>query len=111
MTGDREGPGSFGSAVSDVVSEFMGMTTTPRSFATSWMAKAPAEDSESNKISQPSLLTSSRQWRAGSSGLPLVSRLTRSIMRPPSPPAALNFSISSKQLLRDHEPTTVARPD
>jgi hypothetical protein len=43
--------------------------------------------------------------------LPLVSRLTRSIMRPPSPPAALNFSISSKQLLRDHEPTTVARPD
>jgi hypothetical protein len=87
------------------------MTTTPRSFATSWMAKAPAEDAESNKISLASLLTSSRQRRAASSDLPLVSRLTRSIMRPPSPPAALNFSISSKQPLRDHEPTMAARPD
>ena len=39
------GTRSLGSAVSDDVSVFMCITTTPRSLATSWMANAPADDS------------------------------------------------------------------
>ena len=72
---------------------------------------APADDSESNRISQPSLLTSSRDRRAASSGFPFVSRAISSIMRPLRPPAELNLSISIMQPLRDDDPTMAARPD
>ena len=71
------------------------MQSTPRSRATSCTANDPDDASPSSSISQPSVLTSSRAMRAASCGWPLESRITISICRPASPPAALTFSTSS----------------
>ena len=84
---------------------------TPVSLATSWIAKAAAELSASNRMSTPSLLTNSRAMRADSSGLPLESRTINSIGRPPRPPAALNFSISQVAPFDEAEPTMAPRPE
>ena len=78
---------SLGSAVSEEVSELVWMQRKPRSRATSWTANAPDEASASSRISQPSLLTSSRATRAASCGWPFESRTTISIFRPARPPA------------------------
>jgi hypothetical protein len=43
--------------------------------------------------------------------LPFESRVTISIMRPPSPPAALNFSTSIVIALRDEMPSWATRPE
>ena len=61
---------SFGSAVSALVSELVCRQSMPRSRATSCTAKAPDEASASIKISQPSVLMSSRASRAASCGCP-----------------------------------------
>ena len=105
------GKRNFGSAVSDDVSEQVCTTSTPKSFATSCTAKAPEDASASKIISQPSPVISSRATRAASWGWPLESRTTISIMRPPKPPAALNFSTSSATALREEIPSMATRPD
>ena len=101
----------FGSAVSAEVSERLWMHSTPKSRATSCTANAPADDSQSKIISQPSLVTNSRAIRADSSALPLESRITISILRPPKPPAALNFSTSIITALRAEVPSCATRPE
>src|SRR5262249_32018189 len=63
------------------------------------------------RSSQPSVLTSSRATRAASCGCPLESRITISICRPASPPAALTLSTSSITALREDVPSCATRPD
>src|SRR5258705_3100763 len=101
----------LGSAVSEEVSELVWIQKTPRSRATSWTANAPDEASASMRSSQPSVLTSSRATRAASCGCPLESRITISICRPASPPAALIFSTSIVTALRDEVPSCATRPE
>ena len=62
-------------------------------------------------ISQPSPLINWRVLFAASSGLPLESRVMISILRPPRPPAALNFSTSVMTALREEMPSCATRPD
>jgi hypothetical protein len=105
------GSRSFGSALSELVSELVCIVSMPRSRATSCTAKAPDEASASINNSQPSVLISSRAMRAASCGWPLESRITISICRPASPPAALIFSTSDITALRDEVPSCATRPD
>ena len=102
---------SFGSAVSDDVSLDVWMHSTPRSRTTSCTANAPDDASESTRISQPSLLTSSRATRAASCGWPFESRTTNSILRPARPPVALMRSISICAALRWDVPSRAIGPD
>src|SRR5262245_20764740 len=101
----------FGSAESDEVSELVCRQRTFSSRITSCTANAPADDSALMMISQSSELTNCRVLLAASSGLPLESRVMISILRPPRPPAALNFSASIVSALRDEIPSCATRPD
>ena len=105
------GSRSFGSALSELVSELVCSVSMPRSRATSWTAKAPDDASASISNSQPSVLISSRAIRAASCGWPFESRMTISICRPARPPAALIFSTSIITALRDEVPSCATRPD
>ena len=102
---------SFGSAVSALVSELVCRQSMPRSRATSCTAKAPDDASASIKISQPSVLTSSRASRAASCGCAFESRITISICRPARPPAPLIFSTSIITASRDEVPSCATRPE
>ena len=108
---NANGVRNLGSAVSEDVSEQVWMTNTPKSRATSCTAKAPEEASASIKISQPSAVTSSRATRAASCGWPLESRMISSILRPPKPPLALNFSTSILAALLEDWPNMATLPD
>ena len=78
---------------------------------TSCTANAPDDASASIKISQPSVLTSSRASRAASCGCAFESRITISICRPARPPAPLIFSTSVITALRDEVPSCATRPE